>query len=190
MARFGGPAIFAAVAGTPLCGKDGIPKLLWLKRHEPDIYRRMDCFLDVGGYLLWRCTGRMAMELSGAGVFGLDLKRKTWLTGIMRYAGLDTAKLPPLVRSTDVVGRLTREAAAALRLLHALQAVLRLSTSDRFDPAAAPEGLRRALLAAARRALPDEPLPDFAALERRLVESEAVARQLFDQLCPPGGAVE
>ena len=83
-----------------------------------------------------------------------------------------------------------REAAAALRLLHALQAVLRLSTSDRFDPAAAPEGLRRALLAAARRALPDEPLPDFAALERRLVESEAAARQLFDQLCPPGGAAQ
>jgi hypothetical protein len=33
-------------------------------------------------------------------------------------------------------------------------------------------------------------LPDFAALERRLVESEAAARQLFDQLCPPGGAAE
>jgi hypothetical protein len=36
--------------------------------------------------------------------------------------------------------------------------------------------------------LPDEPLPDFAALERRLVESEAAARQLFDELCPPAAA--
>ncbi len=83
-----------------------------------------------------------------------------------------------------------REATAALRLLHALQAVLRLSTSDRFDPAAAPAGLRQALLAAARRALPDEPLPDFAALERRLVESEEQARQLFDELCPLRAARE
>ncbi|MCS6879098.1 MAG: bifunctional [glutamine synthetase] adenylyltransferase/[glutamine synthetase]-adenylyl-L-tyrosine phosphorylase [Geminicoccaceae bacterium] len=80
-----------------------------------------------------------------------------------------------------------REAAAALKLLHALQAVLRLSTSARFDPATAPPGLKHALLAAARRALPDEPLPDFAALERRLVEAEAAARQLFDELCPPSG---
>ncbi len=83
-----------------------------------------------------------------------------------------------------------REAVAALRLLHALQAVLRLSTAERFDPARAPPGLRQALLAAARRALPDEPLPDFAALERRLVESEAAARQLFDGLCPPGARPE
>ncbi|MCX8102093.1 MAG: bifunctional [glutamine synthetase] adenylyltransferase/[glutamine synthetase]-adenylyl-L-tyrosine phosphorylase [Geminicoccaceae bacterium] len=83
-----------------------------------------------------------------------------------------------------------REACAALRLLHALQAVLRLSTADRFDPATAPAGLKHALLAAARKALPDEPLPDFSSLERRLVESQAQARQLFDQLCPPGGAPE
>jgi glutamate-ammonia-ligase adenylyltransferase len=81
-----------------------------------------------------------------------------------------------------------REAARTLRLLHALQAVLRLSTTERFDPANAPPGLRSALLTAARRVLPDEPLPDFAALERRLVESEAAARQLFDELCPPAAA--
>ena len=83
-----------------------------------------------------------------------------------------------------------RAAVEALRLLHALQAVLRLSTAERFDSAAAPAGLRHALLAAARRALPEEPLPDFGALERRLVESEAAARQLFDALCPPGAAQE
>lgn len=117
MARFGGATVFAAVAGTPLCGKDGIPKLLWLKHHEPDVYRRMVCFVDVGGYLLYRSTGRVVMELSGAGVFGLDLKRKTWLTGIMRYVGIDPAKLPPLVKSTDVVGALTRQAASDCGLL-------------------------------------------------------------------------
>ncbi|MDK2855134.1 MAG: xylulokinase [Bacillota bacterium] len=117
MKRFGGPVIFAAIAGTPLSGKDGIPKLLWLKRREPETYAKMVCFLDVGGYLLYRTTGQMAMELSGAAVFGLDLKRKTWLTGIMSYVGLDPKKLPPLVRSTDIVGKLGRVAASECGLL-------------------------------------------------------------------------
>ncbi len=89
-----------------------------------------------------------------------------------------------------IAPQLARAAAAALKLLHALQAVLRLSTRERFDPSTAPSGLKGALLAAARRALPDEPLPDFSALECRLVESEAVARQLFDELCPPLGTAE
>lgn len=82
----------------------------------------------------------------------------------------------------------TRDLVAALRLHHALQAVLRLSLHDRFVPAEAPEGVREALQRAALRANPDGlPLADFAALEQRLVESQALARQIFDELCPPPG---
>jgi glutamate-ammonia-ligase adenylyltransferase len=79
-----------------------------------------------------------------------------------------------------------RALGAALELHHALLAVLRLSLDDRFNPATAPEGLRTALARAARE---DPSLPvsaaDFAGVERRLVESQATVRQIFDRLCPP-----
>ncbi len=117
MRKFLGPRVFALIAGTALCGKDGIPKLLWLKGEEPDTYNRMSCFLDVGGYLFYRSTGNMFMEWTGASVFGLDLKKKTWMEGIFRYVGLDTHKFPPLVRPIDKVGDLTREAADDCGLL-------------------------------------------------------------------------
>ncbi len=117
MRKFLGPRIFALIAGTVVGGKDGIPKLLWLKSEEPDTYNKMCCFLDVTGYLLYRSTGNMVMEWTGASVFGLDLKKKTWLEGIFRYVGLDTRKLPSLVRSIDKVGELTREAANECGLL-------------------------------------------------------------------------
>jgi xylulokinase len=117
MRKFLGPRIFALIAGTALCGKDGIPKLLWLKSEEPDTYNRMCCFLDVAGYLFYRSTGSMVMEWTGASVFGLDLKKKTWLEGIFRYLGLDPHKFPPLVRPIDKVGELTREAADECGLL-------------------------------------------------------------------------
>jgi len=117
MNKFLGPTVFAAIAGASITGKDGIPKLIWLKKNEPDIYKRMKCFLDVNGYLNYRCTGNMVMNWSSASAFGLDLKKKTWLETIFKYVGFDTKKLAPLVRSTDKIGGLTKEAAALMGLL-------------------------------------------------------------------------
>jgi len=117
MRKFISAGVFALIAGTALGGKDGIPKLLWLKGEQPDIYDRMCCFLDVDGYLIYRSTGNMVMEWTCASVFGIDLKKKTWLNSIFRYVGLDPEKLPPLVRSIDQVGVLSKEAASEYGLL-------------------------------------------------------------------------
>ena len=112
MARFLGPRIFAAVAGAELSGKDALPKLLWLKENEPELYRQMTCFLDVNGYLTYRATGRMVCEWSCASAIGFDLKKKDWLKGIISYMGIDPGKFPPLVRSIDRAGTMTEQAAA------------------------------------------------------------------------------
>ncbi len=117
MRKFLGRRAFALLAGAELSGKDGLPKLLWLKENEPEIYNGMSCFLDVNGYLLYRATGNMVFEWSCASAFGFDLKKKDWLRGIIRYIGLDLTKFLPLVRSIDQVGGLTPEAAAACGLL-------------------------------------------------------------------------
>ncbi|HHS98134.1 MAG TPA: hypothetical protein ENK08_09635, partial [Chloroflexi bacterium] len=117
MRKFLGPKVFTLVAGAELTGKDGLPKLLWLKEKEPEVYEGMSCFLDVNGYLIYRATGKRVFEWSCASAFGLDLKKKDWLRGIIRYIGLDMEKFPPLVRSVDRVGGLTREAAEACGLL-------------------------------------------------------------------------
>ncbi|MBL7208859.1 MAG: FGGY-family carbohydrate kinase [Dehalococcoidia bacterium] len=117
MRKFISAGVFALIAGTALGGKDGIPKLLWLKNEEPEIYENMRCFLDVDGYLIYRSTGNMVMEWSCASVFGIDLKKKKWLDGVFRYVGLDPEKLPPLVRSIDQVGVLSSEASKEYGLL-------------------------------------------------------------------------
>ncbi len=79
-----------------------------------------------------------------------------------------------------------QELALAYALHQSLQAVLRLSLSDRFDPKVAPPRLLEALVRAAALALDGEPPPaDFSALQRRLVESQRAVGQIFDELCPP-----
>jgi xylulokinase len=117
MNKFLGPAVFSAIAGASITGKDGIPKLLWLKKNEPDVYKKMKYFLDVSGYINYRCTGKMLMTWSNASAFGLDLKKKTWLEPIFKYVGFDIKKLPPLCRSTDKIGELNAEAASLMGLL-------------------------------------------------------------------------
>jgi len=116
MNKFLGPTVFTVIAGASITGKDGIPKLLWLKKNEPDVYKRMKYFLDVNGYINYRCTGKMLMTWSNASAFGLDLKKKTWLEAIFKYVGFDIKKLPPLCRSPDQIGVLTAEAAALMGL--------------------------------------------------------------------------
>ncbi|MEG0972809.1 MAG: FGGY-family carbohydrate kinase [Lachnospiraceae bacterium] len=115
MKKLGGKKIFSLVAGTPIMGKDCIAKIIWLKEERPEIYNKTFRILDVNGYLKYRCTGRMVAELSGASSYGLDLKKKTWL-GVLALTGIDMKKLPPLVKSTDLVGGLTTEAAAQMGL--------------------------------------------------------------------------
>ena len=110
MKKVGGKKLFTLFAGTPIMGKDCIAKITWIKEERPDIYEKTHLILDVNGYLKFRCTGKMVTELSGASSYGLDLKKKEWLS-VFPLVGIDMDRLPPLVASTDVVGGLTKEAA-------------------------------------------------------------------------------
>lgn len=116
MKKLGGKTLFKLIAGTPIMGKDVIAKLVWIKEERPDVYNRTKYFLDVNGYLKYRSTGEMVAELSGASSYGLDLKKKEWMS-VLKLTGLDMTKLPPLVKSTDLIGNgLLEEAAKAMGL--------------------------------------------------------------------------
>jgi xylulokinase len=116
MNLIGGKAIFKKIIGTEITGKDVLPKLRWLKNNKPEIYNQTDKVLDVNGFLKYRATGKMVFEWSGACSYIFDLKKKDWVYPLFKLIGFDIHKLPPLVRSTDVVGTLTKEAAIELDL--------------------------------------------------------------------------
>ncbi len=100
------------LVGAEIVGaKDVIPKLLWIKKNEPEIYNKTKYFLNVNGYLLYRTTGRFVSELSGAASYGIDIQKNQWLFELYDAIGIDTGKLPPIINSTDKVGNLTKEAA-------------------------------------------------------------------------------
>lgn len=112
----GGKQLFKSIIGIEITGKDVIPKLNWLKKHHPDIFEKTEYILDVNGFLKYKATGKKVTEWSGACSYSFNLKKKDWDRSIFKIAGVDTKKLPPLVKSTDIVGGLSKEAAKEMGL--------------------------------------------------------------------------
>jgi xylulokinase len=116
MKRLLGRRVFKSVIGVEITGKDVLPKLLWLRKKEPQIYSKTDKVLDVNGYLKFRAAGVKVSEWSGACSYTFDLKKKDWTRWLFKMIGFDLGKLPDLVRSTDKVGSLSLQAAGELGL--------------------------------------------------------------------------
>uniref|UniRef100_UPI0011780438 xylulokinase n=1 Tax=Caenibacillus caldisaponilyticus TaxID=1674942 RepID=UPI0011780438 len=94
-----------------------LPKILWVKRHEPDIFRRAVCFLLPKDYVRFRLTGKMAIDFSdAAGTLLLDIEKKEWSRLMCDYLGIAPDLCPPLVDSTACVGHLLSSVAEEVGL--------------------------------------------------------------------------
>jgi len=93
-------------------------KVLWLQRHQPEVYARTYQVLQAKDYAAFKLTGVFATDYSDASSTNLfDLERRAWASDLIEAVGLDPAKLPPVYPSTTVIGKVTAEAAAQTGLL-------------------------------------------------------------------------
>uniref|UniRef100_UPI00388FD47C xylulokinase n=1 Tax=Peribacillus sp. TaxID=2675267 RepID=UPI00388FD47C len=85
-----------------------LPKLLWVKQHEPEIYHQADVFLLPKDYVRFAMTGTIHSEYSdAAGTLLLDVAEKRWSKEVCELVGVDVSLCPPLVESSDFVGEIT-----------------------------------------------------------------------------------
>ncbi len=88
-------------------------KLLWIKEHQPDIYRRIYKILQAKDYAAFLFTGVMATDFSDASLtLMLDLDKRHWAEPLLERLELDTGLLPPIFPSAQVIGEVTAAAAA------------------------------------------------------------------------------
>lgn len=109
-----GEAQVAAINGGPVDPYFMAPKLLWLRDHAPELYARCRQVLQANGYIVHRLCGAFCMD-SAVGPLTLlfDSAAQDWSPALIAAMGLDLAKLPPVRRCAEVVGRVSAEAAAA-----------------------------------------------------------------------------
>ena len=106
--------------GMPLHTVNTLPKLLWLRDHEPEIWRDAASFLLVEGFLLQRMTGRVATsECLASRTQLFNIIDGGWDPEILDAVGLDGRRLGELLPSGSPVGRLRDDLADALNLRQA-----------------------------------------------------------------------
>jgi xylulokinase len=92
-------------------------KLLWIKEHQPEVYRRARWVLQAKDYAAFLFSGAVATDFSDASLtLLLDLAMRRWAEPLLERLGLDAALLPPIFPSAQVIGQVTAQAAAATGL--------------------------------------------------------------------------
>ena len=85
-----------------------LPKVLWLRAHEPDAYARVATVLLAKDFIRYRLTGTLAAEPSDAsGTLMFDPARLTWSDEILKAVDVSRALLPDVGGSSEVLGRVT-----------------------------------------------------------------------------------
>jgi xylulokinase len=89
------------------------PKLLWLRRHEPDVYARIRRILLPKDYVRLRLTGTHAIDAADAsGTILFDTGARRWSEEVCEALEIPLAWLPPVHESTEVAGAGDQAAAA------------------------------------------------------------------------------
>ncbi|MCT4702396.1 xylulokinase [Enterobacteriaceae bacterium H20N1] len=101
-----------AVAGNLAMPGFTAPKLLWVRRHEPENFKRIDTVLLPKDYLRYRMTGEKISDMSdSAGTLWLDVARRDWSDSLLAKCGLSRRNMPSLVEGCEVSATLAPEIA-------------------------------------------------------------------------------
>ena len=93
------------------------PKILWVKKHEPDIFKKIAKIMLPKDYLAYRLSGVHCTDVSDAsGMLLFDVKNKCWSKEMIEIVGIREEQLAKIFESYEVVGTLTEAAAQELDL--------------------------------------------------------------------------
>lgn len=86
------------------------PKILWVKKHEPETYERIAKVLLPKDYVRFLLTGTYVSDMSdAAGTLWLDVEYRGWSDDLLAVTGLTTEHMPSLVEGTEPSGHLKDE---------------------------------------------------------------------------------
>ena len=83
------------------------PKILWMKKHEPENFGKISKIMLPKDYLAYKLSGSFCTDVSDAsGMLLMDVKNRRWSEEMLDICGITKAQLPALHESYEVVGTL------------------------------------------------------------------------------------
>ena len=114
--RFGAQYLFERT-GMPVHTVNTLPKLLWLKQYEPDLWSRADRFLLYEDFLIQKMVGQAVISRCLASRTQLyDIPDDRWSPEILQAIDLDPQRLATVQPSATAVGPMRAELAESLGL--------------------------------------------------------------------------
>lgn len=107
------------VSGNQISSQSVAPKILWLRRHEPDVFARSAKFLTATSYIVFRLTGSYVIDHNSASLGGLpyNVDEQTWDRRTCDVCGISVGQLPELLWSNEISGYVTVDASRETGLL-------------------------------------------------------------------------
>ncbi len=99
-------------------------KILWVRKHQPEIYQKCRRILLPKDYIRYRLTGAFATDASDAsGMQLLDIEKRDWSQEVLSSLDIDQSLLAKVYESCEITGRVTPEAAVLTGLAPATPVV-------------------------------------------------------------------
>ncbi len=100
------------LTGNPVLPGFTAPKLVWVRRHEPDLYARVAHVLLPKDYVRYRLTGELVSDVSDAsGTALFDVGARRWSDEMLAALEIPPGWLPEVVEPPVVCARLGADAA-------------------------------------------------------------------------------
>ena len=102
---------------NPALANFTLTKLMWVREHEPDNWKRVRSVMLPKDYVRFRMTGERATDMADAsGTLLLDVAHRRWSKRMLEGSAIDERLLPGLFESPEICARVSAEGAAATSL--------------------------------------------------------------------------
>lgn len=110
--------------GNPVDAAYIVPKMLWIKEHEPQVYRKTHKFLQSNAYIVSKLTGKFSQDYSqGYGFHFFDMAAGKYDEDTASQLGISLDLAAPLYHCHQVVGTVTKTAARETGLVPGIPVV-------------------------------------------------------------------
>ncbi len=143
-----------------------LPELMWIKNNEPENWKRVRKILFAKDYVRHCLTGDYVTDyIEAEGSMMFDINKMEWSCELCGILGIETSIMPKIVKPTDIVGKITKDAATLTGLSEGTPVLC--GTTDTvmevFASGATKKGQMTLKLATAGRicVITDKPYPDI-----------------------------
>jgi xylulokinase len=93
------------LCGNPLQPSYTTGKIIWLKKHKPEIYRKIHKIVQANSYIVYKLTGQITQDVSqGYGLHCFDMRTGKWNEKAADLLGIDLEMLPKIYPCHEVIG--------------------------------------------------------------------------------------